>query len=85
MELFASGVGGFEGSGGVRVISSSAAVWPPSPTSLHEKNLTRFIRFTFTPLHSSGWGGGPDPRTPLASYAAALCHHYHHHDAKRSA
>jgi len=64
-----SGVGGFEGSGGVRAISSSSAVWPhpPPPTPLHEK-------ISSDVSHGPHWPhwtvqGGPDPRTPLASYA----------------
>ena len=53
--------------------SSSAAIHAVCPLPPSEKKiLTGFLRFAWTPLGSSG--GGPDPWTPPASYAAAREH-----------
>jgi len=38
----------------------------------HQNFLLEFARFTQVVLPTSGGSGGPDPRTPLASYAADL-------------
>ena len=64
-----SGVGRFEGSGGVRASSSSAAAYPPpQPHPICKK-----ISPDFCVSHRPHWAaqGGPDPWTPLASYTAA--------------
>jgi len=69
-----SGVGGFEGSGGVRASSSSAAAYPPPPHPLYKENSHRIFVFQMDPtgqLRGVQTQGGPDPWTPLASYATA--------------
>ena len=57
-----SGVGGFEGSGGVRTSSSSVAAYSPLPPPLQRKFSPEFYV-----LHGPHWAaqGGPDPWTPL--------------------
>jgi len=57
--ITSSGVRGFEGSGGVREISSSSAVGPSTP---HTKKISH----DFYVSHGPHWTaqGGPDPRTP---------------------
>jgi len=73
-DVSASGIGGFEGLGGVRASSPSAAVYHPPPPSCMRTILRGFLRFAWTPLGSSGGSGPLDP-PPLPSpdsYAAGL-------------
>ena len=67
----ASDVGRYEGSGGggPGEFVISGGLVPHTPT-LYEKNLTRFLRFSWTPLGSSGEGrSGPLLPLALANYA----------------
>ena len=64
-----SGVGGYEGSIGVRAISSSAAVWPPPTTPYMKKKSHRIFTFQMDPTGQFRGGvrtsGPPWPATPL--------------------
>ena len=61
IRLHMSGVGGFEGSGGVRACSSSAAVCPPPLSPLHEKNYRRIFTFCMYPTGQSRGVRTPGP------------------------
>ena len=65
---FGSGAGGFEGSGGVRAISSSSAVWPPPHPTYTRKKSHRIFTFHMDPtgqLRGVRTPGPPWPATPL--------------------